>query len=63
MGKVAMVNAYEEGGAVAQPTWWGWYGWPGWWGAVNGVGQFSWNTKVEPGKSLALTYKWHYFWR
>ena len=63
MGKVAMVNAYEEGSSVAQPPWWGWYGWPGWWGAVNGVGQFSWKTKVDPGKSLTLTYKWHYFWR
>ena len=63
MGKVEMVNAYEEGGAVTQPPWWGWYGWPSWWGAVNGVGQFTWKTRVEPGKQLALTYKWHYFWR
>jgi hypothetical protein len=63
MGKVEMVNAYEEGGAVTQPAWWGWYGWPGWWGAVNGVGQFSWKTRVEPRKTLALTYRWHYFWR
>ena len=63
LGKVAMVNAYEEGGAVTQPPWWGWYGWPGWWGAVNGVGQITWKTRVEPGKRLALTYKWHYFWR
>ena len=62
-GKAEMVNAYEEGGAVAQPPWWGWYGWPGWWGAVNGVGQFTWKTRVEPGKKLTLTYKWHYFWR
>ena len=62
-GKAEMVNTYEEGGAVAQPTWWGWYGWPGWWGAVNGVGQFAWKTRVEPGKKLTLTYKWHYFWR
>jgi hypothetical protein len=63
MGKVEMVNAYEEGGAVTRPSWWGWYGWPGWWGAVNGVGQFSWKTKVESGRTLALTYTWHYFWR
>jgi hypothetical protein len=62
-GKAEMVNAYEEGGAVAQPPWWGWYGWPGWWGAVNGVGQFTWKTKVEAGKKITLTYKWHYFWR
>ena len=63
MGKVEMVNAYEEGGSVAQPPWWGWYGWPGWWGAVNGVGQFTWKARIEAGKSLALTYNWHYFWR
>ena len=62
-GKAEMVNAYEEGGAVAHPPWWGWYGWPGWWGAVNGVGQFTWNTRIEAGKTLALTYRWHYFWR
>ena len=62
-GKVEMVNAYEEGSAVTQPSWWGWYGWPGWWGAVNGVGQFTWKTRVGAGKKLTLTYKWHYFWR
>jgi hypothetical protein len=61
--KVEMVNAYEEGGAVTRPAWWGWYGWPGWWGAVNGVGQFTWKTKIEPGKTATLTYTWHYFWR
>jgi hypothetical protein len=63
MGTAEMVNAYEEGGVVTQPPWWGWYGWPGWWGAVNGLGQFTWKAKVEPGKKLALTYTWHYFWR
>jgi hypothetical protein len=62
-GRVEMVNAYEEGGALAQPPWWGWYGWPGWWGAVNGVGQFTWKTRIEAGKSLNLAYTWHYFWR
>jgi hypothetical protein len=62
-GKTDMVNAYEEGNVVAQPPWWGWYGWPGWWGAVNGVGQFSWKNRVAAGKSLTLTYTWHYFWR
>jgi hypothetical protein len=63
MGKVEMVNAYEQGGALAQPPWWGWYGWPGWWGAVNGVGQFTWKSRIEAGKNLTLTYTWHYFWR
>jgi hypothetical protein len=48
---------------VTRPVWWAWYGWPGWWGAVNGVGQFTWKTKVEAGKKVTLTYKWHYFWR
>jgi hypothetical protein len=62
-GRVEMVNAYEEGDAVARPAWWGWYGWPGWWNAVNGVGQFTWKARVEAGKSLTLTYTWHYFWR
>ena len=36
-GQVEMVNAYEEGGAVAQPFWWGWYGWPGWYGWYGSV--------------------------
>jgi hypothetical protein len=63
LGKVVMVNAYEEGGMAARPEWWGWYGWPGWWGAVNGVGQITWKGKVEARKSLELTYRWHYFWR
>jgi hypothetical protein len=63
LGKAEMVNAYEEGGSVSQPPWWGWYGWPGWWGAVNGVGEFRWKARIEAGKKLALTYKWHYFWR
>jgi hypothetical protein len=62
-GKSEMVNAYEEGQAVTRPVWWGWYGWPGWWGAVNGVGQFTWKTRVETGKAVTLTYRWHYFWR
>jgi hypothetical protein len=63
MGTSEMVNAYEEGGALTQPPWWGWYGWPGWWGAVNGLGQFTWKTKIGAGKKLSLTYTWHYFWR
>jgi hypothetical protein len=62
-GKARMVNAYEESESVTRPAWWGWYGWPGWWGAVNGVGQFRWKTSVESGKTMTLTYRWHYFWR
>jgi len=27
------------------------------------VGQFTWKARVEAGKSLALSYTWHYFWR
>ncbi|HET9298440.1 MAG TPA: hypothetical protein VFO11_00755 [Candidatus Polarisedimenticolaceae bacterium] len=62
-GTVEMVNAYESGEAVALPPWWGWYGWPGWWGSVNGIGQFTWKSRIEAGKSVALTYSWHYFWQ
>lgn len=62
-GRAEMVNAYEEGDAVAQPAWWGWYGWPGWWNAVNGVGQFTWKARIDAGQKFALTYAWHYFWR
>ncbi len=62
-GTFEMVNAYEEGDAVARPPWWGWYGWPGWWGAVNPVGQFNWKARIEAEKSLTLEYAWHYFWR
>ena len=63
MGKAEMINAYEDASAVMQPPWWGWYGWPGWWGAVNGVGRFTWKTRIEAGETLMLTYSWHYFWR
>ena len=63
-GKVEMVNLLEEDGTGwARPPWWGWYSWPGWWFHFNGVGKITWNVKVEPGKSVDLTYTWHYFRR
>ncbi len=46
----------------AYPTWWHWYSWPWWWHHVNGVGKVTWNVKLDPGKSVDLSYAWHYLW-
>jgi hypothetical protein len=37
--------------------------WPSWYHNVNGAGRASWQVALEPGKSVDLTYQWHYFWR
>ncbi|MDD4890277.1 MAG: hypothetical protein PHU85_10145 [Phycisphaerae bacterium] len=71
-GKAEMLYGLESQDAVAfsgvdyssyYPSWWSWYGWPYWWNHFNGVGQFTWSPKIEPGKGVELTYKWHYLWR
>lgn len=63
-GKAEMVNALEDAEAVSdRPTWWGWYNWPYWWFHFNGLGRFTWNTTLAPGKSVDLGYGWHYFWQ
>ncbi|MBI3948079.1 MAG: hypothetical protein HY321_19335 [Armatimonadetes bacterium] len=65
-GKAEMLNAFEDGSGLAvpaQPYWWGWYSWPSWWSQVNGRGRFTWTVTIEPGKSVDLGYRWHYFWR
>lgn len=64
-GKSEMLNALEDDGAVsaeARPAWWGWYNWPAYWNHYNGIGRFSWKQKLEPGKSVDLTYSWYYYW-
>jgi hypothetical protein len=64
-GKSEMLNALEEDSAVsaeARPAWWGWYSWPAYWNHFNGVGRFAWKQKIEPGKSIDLTYNWYYYW-
>ena len=45
------------------PFWWHWYNWPHWWYHFNAVGRVTWKYELEPGKSVELEYKWHYFWR
>jgi len=65
-GKAEMVNVLEDDDYTsvgARPYWWGWYSWPHWWSHFNGVGRITWNQKIEPGKTVDLTYDWHYFWR
>ena len=65
-GKADMVNLLEDDdyhGALARPIWWGYYSWPYWWSHFNSVGRVTWTAKLEPGKSVDLTYSWHYYWR
>lgn len=63
-GKAEMVNMLDEDGApYPYPYWWGYYSWPAWWNHFNGMGKITWKLKLEPGKSVALDYDWHYFWR
>ncbi|MBL8794699.1 MAG: hypothetical protein JNM56_12400 [Planctomycetia bacterium] len=64
-GKAEMLNVLEEDSGIsasAQPSWWGWYNWPAYWRHYNGVGRFVWKQKLEPGKSVDLTYHWYYYW-
>ncbi len=44
------------------PYWWHWHNWPGWWSHFNGVGRANWKFTLEPGKSVDMSYTWHYFW-
>jgi hypothetical protein len=53
----------ESWSAQGLPPWWGWYSWPYWWFRFNGMGRFTWSTKLEPGASAKLEASWHYFWR
>lgn len=65
-GKVEMVNLLEDDDYMpdgSRPGWWGYYSWPYWWNHLNGIGRITWTRKLEPGKSLDLTYTWSYYWR
>ena len=56
----------HEGGWMdpdSLPFWWSWYNWPYWWYHFNAVGRVTWQCEIEPGKTVELEYKWHYFWR
>lgn len=64
--RIEKINALESGEYLAStdlPGWWGWYNWPAWWSSYNGIGQITWKVRIDPSKSLDLTYDWHYFWR
>jgi len=72
------IDSADNGGTVTQndlydfaesfpggdyPYWWHWYSWPWWWYRLNGYGKAEWTVTLEPGASVDLTTKWHYFWR
>jgi hypothetical protein len=46
-----------------RPVWWSWWNWPWWWFRHNGFGEAKWSVRLEPGQSLQLDAKWHYFWQ
>ena len=49
--------------STERPVWWSNYSWPNWWTAYNGIGQFKFTLKLEPGKSATQNYAWFYIWR
>jgi hypothetical protein len=63
-GAISMINLVEERGLYAgyPGAWWAGYSWPWWWSHFNGIGRITWKRKLEAGKSLNLTYDWHYYW-
>jgi hypothetical protein len=46
-----------------RPQWWGWWSWPWWWYHHNGFGECRWTVKLEANQRVALTARWHYYWR
>lgn len=65
-GKIEMVNVFEDASFISgtgRPLWWSWHNWPYWWHHFNGVGRIRWELTLKAGKSAALSYTWHYYWR
>jgi hypothetical protein len=65
-GDIKKINVMENDKFTpmsAYPLWWNWSSWPSWWSQLNGIGRINWKVNLEPGKSVDLTYNWHYFWR
>jgi hypothetical protein len=64
-GVVEQLGWHEGGWMSADgfPFWWYWHSWPYWWYHFNGIGRITWKFELEPGKSIGLEYRWHYFWR
>ncbi len=64
-GIIEHLDRLEGGrmGSDGAPFWWDWHSWPHWWYYFNTVARVTWKFELEPGKSIDLEYKWHYFWR
>lgn len=45
-----------------RPLWTSWWNFPYWWSRMNGFGELRWKRKLEPGASVKLDARWHYFW-
>ncbi len=45
-----------------RPLWTSWWSFPYWWSRMNGFGELRWKLKLEPGASVKLDARWHYFW-
>ena len=64
-GKKSAVNSLEDQSLTqaGRSGYYGWYSWPYWWSHFNSIGRIKWTIKLKPGTSIALGYKWHYFYR
>jgi hypothetical protein len=63
-GEIKKLNVTEEDRFVpTYPSWWYWYSFPSWWQQFNGIGRARWKVNLDAGKSIDLTYNWHYFWQ
>lgn len=55
-GKIRKVNAIEDADISRTPD-----SWPYFW--LNGRGEITWKTTLQPRQATALEYAWHYFWK
>ncbi|CAM2063830.1 hypothetical protein SCOR_00605 [Sulfidibacter corallicola] len=59
---LALMDVRNRGAAIGVSGWWYSFAWPAWWYHFNGIGQFEWKFRLEPGKSKALEYGYDYTW-
>lgn len=62
-GSMRQLDLVHAWGNTARPAWWSWWSWPHWWFHHNGFGECRWDVTLEPGKTVKLGAKWHYYWR
>jgi len=62
-GTMLMLNTLNETPGGQLPLWWPYYSWPNWWSQMNGIGKFTFQSKIAPSQKADFSYKWHYFWR